>query len=72
MHCALVMVNGRVRTDAEATNPPCIAEQSWSLYDSQGNGHMEVETDIDPTKADYEEDHRRYNGDYNGDLSFFN
>lgn len=46
VHCAVVMVNGYVRPDAECTNPVNIAEESWRLYNSQGNGHMEFETAI--------------------------
>ena len=46
VHCALAMVNGLVRPDSDATNPANIADQCWELYSSQGNGAMELKTDI--------------------------
>lgn len=46
VHCGLVMVDDTVSSEARNTNPANIAEQSWKLYESQGNGHMELETHI--------------------------
>lgn len=46
VHCALAMVNGLVRSDSEATNPANIADQCWELYSTQGNGNMDLQTDI--------------------------
>jgi hypothetical protein len=46
VHCALAMVNGFVHPDSEITNPTNIAEQCWELYSTQGNGHMDLEIEI--------------------------
>lgn len=46
VHCGLVMVNSSVSAEAINTNPTNIAEESWKLYSTQGNGHMDVETNI--------------------------
>jgi len=52
VHCALVMVNGHVHPDHDATSPSNIAEESWKLYNSQGNGDMDVDTHINSTLGD--------------------
>lgn len=46
VHCGLVMVDDTVTCEAWNTNPTNIAEECWQLYDSQGNGKMELETHI--------------------------
>lgn len=46
VHCALVMVNGFVHPDSDATNPVNIADKCWELYNGQGRGKMELETEI--------------------------
>lgn len=46
VHCGLVMVNGHVTAEAVDTNPANISEESWKLYSSQGNRHMDMETNI--------------------------
>jgi hypothetical protein len=52
VHFALVMVNGHVHPDHDTTNPSNIADESWKLYVSQGNGDMNVDTHIHATVAD--------------------
>lgn len=52
VHCALVMVNGSVHSDSDATNPANVAEQCWELYTTQGNDHMDLETQINQNGAD--------------------
>jgi hypothetical protein len=57
VHCALAMVNGVVHPKADATNPANIAEQCWDLYNSQGNGKMDLEVDINENEdKDKDED----------------
>jgi len=46
VHCALAMVNGLVHPDSDATNPANIADKCWELYNGQGRGKMELETEI--------------------------
>jgi hypothetical protein len=60
VHCALVMVNGHVHPDHSATSPANIAEESWKLYVSQGDGNMDVDTHINATAGDdeFDYDHR--------------
>jgi hypothetical protein len=46
------MVNGHVHPEHDATSPANIAEESWKLYISQGNGDMDVDTHINATMGD--------------------
>jgi hypothetical protein len=52
VHCALAMVNGFVHPDSDATNPANIADKCWGLYNSQGRGNMELETEIEEDEED--------------------
>jgi hypothetical protein len=51
VHCAAIVVEGKVSEDAKVTTPRHIADEAWKLFEQKAPGDLDV-TITDP---DYEE-----------------